>query len=67
MESPGTRTSCTGAFPVLRMVQIFPGNGKFIDGETELPQIADCAWFAYQMPQEVCVREIVIAKTKQAD
>ena len=38
-----------------------------IDGGLEPSQIADCAWFAYQMPQEVCVREIVIAKTKQAD
>ena len=37
-----------------------------IDGGLEPSQIADCAWFAYQMPQEVCVREIVIAKTKQA-
>lgn len=38
-----------------------------IDGGLEPSQIAECAWFAYQMPQEVCVREIVIAKTKQAD
>ncbi len=30
-------------------------------------KIADCVLFAYQMPQDVCVREIVIAKTKQAD
>lgn len=38
-----------------------------IDGGLEPTQIADCAWFAYQMPQSVCVREIVIAKTKQED
>ena len=38
-----------------------------IDGGLEPAQIADCAWFAYQMPQSVCVREIVIAKTKQED
>ena len=39
----------------------------FLDGGLEPAQIADCAWFAYQMPQSVCVREIVIAKTKQED
>ena len=38
-----------------------------IDGGLEPAQIADCAWFAYQMPQSVCVRETVIAKTKQED
>lgn len=38
-----------------------------IDGGLDPAQIADCAWFAYQMPQSVCVREIVIAKTKQED
>lgn len=38
-----------------------------IEGGLEPAQIADCAWFAYQMPQSVCVREIVIAKTKQED
>lgn len=30
-------------------------------------KIADCVLFAYQIPQDVCIREIVIAKTKQAD
>ena len=38
-----------------------------IEGGLEPARIADCAWFAYQMPQDVCVREIVIAKTKQED
>ena len=38
-----------------------------IEGGLEPSQIADCARFAYQMPQNVCVREIVIAKTKQED
>lgn len=38
-----------------------------IGGGLEPARIADCAWFAYQMPQDVCVREIVIAKTKQED
>lgn len=40
---------------------------KSIEGGLDTSQIADCAWFAYQMPQNVCVREIVIAKTKQED
>ena len=38
-----------------------------IEGGLESSKIADCAWFAYQMPQNVCVREIVIANTKQED
>ena len=38
-----------------------------IDGGLDVSQIADCALFAYKMPQNVCVREIVIAKTKQED
>lgn len=38
-----------------------------IEGGLETSQISDCVWFAYQMPQNVCVREIVIAKTKQED
>lgn len=38
-----------------------------INGGLDADKIADCALFAYQMPQEVCVREILIAKTKQAD
>ena len=38
-----------------------------IEGGLEPARIADCAWFAYQMPQDFCVREIVIAKTKQED
>lgn len=38
-----------------------------IEGGLDVSQIADCIFFAYQMPQSVCVREIVIAKTKQED
>ena len=38
-----------------------------IDSGLEAAKIADCVLFAYQMPQDVCVREIVIAKTKQED
>lgn len=38
-----------------------------IEGGLDTSQIADCAEFAYYMPQSVCVREIDIAKTKQAD
>lgn len=33
----------------------------------EVQEVVDCIWFAYQMPQNVCIREIVIAKTKQED
>lgn len=40
---------------------------KTIEGGLDPKQIVDCVAFAYQMPQSVCVREIVIAKTKQAD
>lgn len=40
---------------------------KTIEGGLDAAKIADCVYFAYQMPQEVCVREIVIAKTKQED
>lgn len=38
-----------------------------IEGGLDVSQIADCIFFSYQMPQSVCVREIVIAKTKQED
>lgn len=38
-----------------------------IERGLDAKQIADCALFAYNMPQEVSIREIVIAKTKQAD
>ena len=38
-----------------------------IEGGLAPEQIADCAWFAYQMPQSVCIREMVITKTKQED
>lgn len=38
-----------------------------INGGLDTGKIAECALFAYNMPQDVCVREIVIAKTKQAD
>lgn len=38
-----------------------------INGGLDADKIADCILFAYQMPQDVCVREILIAKTKQAD
>lgn len=38
-----------------------------IDQGLDVQQVVDCIDFAYQMPQSVCVREIVIAKTKQED
>lgn len=40
---------------------------KTIEGGVDPQKIVDCVLFAYNMPQDVCVREIVIAKTKQAD
>ena len=40
---------------------------KSIEGGVDVGKIADCAQFIYAMPQDVCVREIVIAKTKQED
>lgn len=38
-----------------------------IEGGLEPQKIVECVLFAYRMPQDVCVREIVIAKTKQKD
>lgn len=40
---------------------------KTISAGLDAARIADCVEFAYLMPQDVCVREIVIAKTQQAD
>ena len=40
---------------------------KQIERGMDVSQVADCAEFIYNMPQEVCIREIVLAKTKQAD
>ncbi len=40
---------------------------KTIESGLDVSKIADCVKFAYYMPQDVCVREIVIAKTKQED
>ncbi|WP_194190131.1 SDR family oxidoreductase [Clostridium chrysemydis] len=38
-----------------------------IEGGLDTKRIVECVEFAYNMPQDVCVREIVIAKTKQED
>lgn len=38
-----------------------------IEGGLEPQKIADCIAFAYNQPQDICIREIVIAKTKQVD
>lgn len=40
---------------------------KTIEAGLEPEKIASCVEFAYNQPQDVCIREIVIAKTKQAD
>ena len=45
----------------------YHGGKTTIEGGLDTSKIADCALFAYNMPQDVCVREIVIAKTKQQD
>ncbi|MGL4624948.1 MAG: SDR family oxidoreductase [Culicoidibacterales bacterium] len=38
-----------------------------IEAGLEPQTVADCVTFAYNQPQSVCIREIVLAKTKQAD
>jgi len=38
-----------------------------IGGGVDAVKVADCAKFMYNMPQDVSIREIVLAKTKQAD
>ncbi len=40
---------------------------KSIESGLQPQKIAECIDFAYNQPQDVCIREIVIAKTKQAD
>lgn len=40
---------------------------KSIEAGLEPKTIASCVEFAYNQPQDICVREIVIAKTKQED
>lgn len=40
---------------------------KTIEGGVDPIKIAECAKFAYNMLQDVCIREIVIVKTKQED
>lgn len=40
---------------------------KSIESGLDPNQIANCVEFAYNQPQDVCIREIVIAKTKQQD
>ena len=38
-----------------------------INGGLEPDTVAQCVTFAYNQPQDVCIREIVLAKTKQVD
>lgn len=40
---------------------------KVIDGGLDPAEISNCVEFAYNAPQNVCIREIVVAKTKQED
>ena len=38
-----------------------------IESGLEPQKIAECIAFAYNQPQDVCIREIAISKTKQED
>ena len=40
---------------------------KTIESGLDPQKIADCVAFAYNQPQDICIREIVIVKTKQED
>ena len=40
---------------------------KSIESGLDPQKIAECVAFAYNQPQDICIREIVIAKTKQED
>lgn len=40
---------------------------KEINGGLNVSEVAECAYFAYSMPQHVSIREIVLTKTNQAD
>lgn len=40
---------------------------KSIEGGLDVKQIADAIEYTYNLPQDICIREIVIAKTKQED
>lgn len=40
---------------------------KTIESGLDAKKIAQCVDFAYSQPQDVCIREIVISKTKQED
>lgn len=40
---------------------------KSIGNRLNASDIVNCIEFAYNMPQDICVRELVIAKTKQVD
>ena len=40
---------------------------KSIEAGLQPEKIASCIEFAYNQPQDICIREIVIAKTKQED
>lgn len=49
------------------IVSDYSGWKETINGGLDPNEISRCVEFAYTMPQDVCVREIVIAKTKQQD
>lgn len=49
------------------IVSDYTGWKATINGGLNPNEISRCVEFAYTMPQDVCIREIVIAKTKQED
>jgi len=61
--SEGLRREVSGSN--VRVVILSPG--AVMDKYLVPSDIADCALFAYNMPQNICIRELVIATTKQTD
>ena len=50
-----------------KIVDDYNGWRKAMHGGLSAEAVADCLSYAYNQPQGVCVREIVVAKTGQAD
>lgn len=50
-----------------QIVKDYNGWRRDMYGGLKPETVADCVSYAYSLPQEVCVREMVVAKTKQGD
>lgn len=50
-----------------QIVNEYNGWRKDMNGGLDPETIADCVSYAYNQPQHVCIREIAVAKTAQAD